>query len=206
LFQNPRDRRSDRQRFPFDVTHNGMIHYIYEPPFLQRFKGVAGLFLAGWQVNGISMLRTGFPFSVVGGNLNTGYATRPDRVADGRLDNPTRQLWFDPAAFRRTDCNIGRPDLCHYGNAGPNILNSPGANQHDLSLYKNWRIPQLGEQGRIQFRIESFNTFNTPQFGPPNNIGYSTPNSIVPDAPQQGTITSLRLRMRIMQFGLKVYF
>jgi hypothetical protein len=207
-FQNPRDRRSSRQRFPFDVTHSTTIHYVYEPPFLTRFKGLAGAFLGGWQTNGIITLRTGFPFSVTGGNLNTGSTTRPDRVADGRLGSrATRQLWYEPSAFRRTDCNLpGRLDLCHYGNAGPSILVSPGARAFDLSIYKNWRLPWIGEAGRLQFRAESFNTFNTPQFGQPNDIGFVTPTSIVPDAPRMGEVRTLRLPMRIVQFGMKLYF
>ncbi len=83
-YQNPRDRRSDRGRYPFDVTHNGVLHYVYEMPFLSRFRGVAGAFLAGWQTNGIITLRTGFPFSVAGGNLNTGSGTRPSRSRSRR--------------------------------------------------------------------------------------------------------------------------
>jgi hypothetical protein len=205
-FQNPRDRRADRQRYSFDVTHNAVINYVYEMPFLNRFKGVAGAFLRGWQTNGVITLRSGFPFGVSGGTLNTGSASRPDRIADGRISNPTRQLWFDPTAFRRTDCNIGRPDLCHYGDAGPNILVSPGGHTADLSLMKNWQIRALGESGRMQFRAEAFNAFNTPQFGQPNGIGFSSSASIVPDAPQQGEITTLRTPMRIIQLGLKLYF
>jgi hypothetical protein len=58
---------------------------------------------------------------------NTGATSRPDRVKDDRIDNPTRQLYFDPTAFRRTECNIAaHPELCHYGNAGPYTLISLG--------------------------------------------------------------------------------
>ncbi|MGH9842501.1 MAG: TonB-dependent receptor domain-containing protein [Blastocatellia bacterium] len=207
-YQNPRDRRADRQRFPWDVTQTAVIHYVYEMPFLNRFKGVAGAFLAGWQTNGIISLRTGFPFSVGGGNLNTGGGTRPDRVADGRLgDAATREKWFDPTAFRRTECNIpNRADLCHYGNAGPGILTSPGQRTFDLSVYKNWRMAAISEVTRLQFRAEFFNAFNTPQFGQPNGIGWVTSDSIIPDAPRMGEIRGLRLPMRVIQFGLKLYF
>ena len=207
-YQDPRDRRAARGRFGFDVTHNAVINYVYEFPFLNRFKGVAGAILAGWQTNGILTLRTGFPFNVAGGNLNTGGDTRADRVGDGRLDRGerSRERWFDATAFRRTDCTIGRPELCHYGNAGTGIMVSPGASNFDLSMYKNWKIPILGEQGRFQFRAEFFNAFNTPQFGLPNNIGFLTPNSIIPDSPTQGLITTLRLPMRVIQLGAKIYF
>jgi hypothetical protein len=207
-YQDPRNRRADRMRYPFDVTHNAVIHYVYEMPFLNRFQGVAGALLAGWQTNGILTLRTGFPFNVAGGNLNTGGPTRPDRVSDGRLfDQAKRERWYDPAAFRRTDCNIpGRLDLCHYGNAGNMPLVTPGQKVIDLSLYKNWKLPILGDTGRLQFRAEFFNTFNTPQFGEPAGIGFSSLDSIIPDAPRMADIRTLRLPMRILQFGLKLYF
>jgi hypothetical protein len=206
-YQNPRDRRASRSRYGFDVTHNMVTNFVYEMPFLNRFKGVAGAFIGGWQMNGILTFRTGFPFNANGGNLNTGGPTLPDRIADGRLDNPTRQLWFDPTAFRRTDCNIpARPELCKYGNAGFGILTTPGAKTVDWSLYKNWNLPFLGDQGRLQFRAEFFNLFNTPQFGQPNNIGWAGPDSVIPDVPRMGEVRSLRLPMRIIQFGLKLYF
>jgi hypothetical protein len=205
-YQNPRDRRASRSRYGFDVTHNAVINFVYEMPFLKHFKGVPGAVIGGWQMNGILTLRTGFPFNVNGGGLNTGAGTLPDRVADGRLSNPTRQQWFDPSAFRRTDCNVAaHPEWCHYGNAGYGILTSPGAQSLDYSVYKNWKLP-LGEQGRLQFRAEFFNLFNHPNFGQPNGIGWSTPNSYIPDATRMGEIRSLRLPMRVIQFGAKVYF
>ncbi len=153
-FQDWTDRRGSRSRYGFDVTHNAVFNFVYDMPFLNRFKGVPGAFIGGWQVNGILTFRTGFPFSVYGGDINTGQTTRPDRVADGRLGSAaTRQQWFDPTAFRRVSCNIpSMPDLCHYGNAGEGIMVSPGARNLDLSLYKNWKMPFLGEHGRLQFR------------------------------------------------------
>ncbi len=106
-YQNPQDRRPDRGRYPFDTTHNATVSVVYEMPFLNRFRGVAGGFLAGWQVNGIITLHTGYPFGLSGGNLNTGAATRPDRVADGRLGSQaTRQLWFSSHSVRQHDCSF----------------------------------------------------------------------------------------------------
>ncbi len=205
-YQNPRNRRADRTRYGFDVTHNAVLNYVYDLPFFKSLKGPAGALLAGWQSSGIVTIRTGFPYSLAGGNLNTGSGTYPDRIGDGRLpaDQRSRQLWFDPTAFRRTDCNIpNRADLCHYGNAGNGILVSPGGNEWNLSLGKNWVIQ---ERYRLQFRAEAFNAFNTPQFGRPNGLGWATLDSIVPDAPRVGEIRALRSPMRIFQMGLKIYF
>jgi len=207
-YQNPRDRRSSRSRYGFDVTHNAVVHYVHELPWLKTGRGILGGVFAGWQTSGVLTLRTGFPFGVTGGTLNTGGESRPDRIADGRIGGAaTRERWFDPLSFRRTDCNIpSRPDLCHYGNAGQGILISPGSHNFDLGLAKNWSLPFLGEQGRLQFRAELFNALNTPQFGRPIGISFSSSTSDVPDGPQMGEIRETRLPMRVVQFGLKVYF
>jgi hypothetical protein len=64
-------------------------------------------------------------------------------------------------------------------------------------VFKNFPIQKLGERGNLEFRAESFNTFNHPQFANPNNRV---------DLAQGGTITSLSNNMRILQFALKLLF
>ncbi|MBM3737213.1 MAG: TonB-dependent receptor [Acidobacteria bacterium] len=208
VYQNPRDRRADRGRYGFDVTHNAVINYVWELPFFKNMRGAGGFVLSGWQTNGIVTLRTGFPFNLAGGTLNTGSASRPDRVDDGRLgDAADRQRWYDPFAFRRTDCNIrDHPEICHYGSAASAFLTSPGARTMDLTAFKNFKIRWLGDESRLQFRSEFFNALNTPQFGNPGGLTFQTLDSIVPDGTRDGEIRSLRLPMRIIQFGIKLYF
>jgi hypothetical protein len=208
LQQNPRDRRGSRARYSFDQTNTAVLHWVWEIPFGRNLNGVPGAILKGWQTNGILTLRSGFPFTptVASGDLNTGDSdgNRPDRLKGGGRDSPSRKLWFDPNAFRRVSCNIpDRPDLCHYGNSGKNILDSPGQRNVDFSLFKNFRITErLG----LQFRAELFNAFNTPYFGEPNNLSFVSQDSIIPDAPRVGEIRNLRTDMRIIQFGLKLAF
>jgi Carboxypeptidase regulatory-like domain/TonB-dependent Receptor Plug Domain/TonB dependent receptor len=207
-YQDPNNRRANRGRYGFDVTHNVVINYVYDLPFFKNTRGIFHSVVGGWQTSGVITLHTGFPFSVLGGNLNTGSTVYPDRVADGRVGSAaSRQDWFNLAAFRRTDCNIpSHPELCHYGNAAPDALISPGVQTFDLSLGKNWRIAKLGEAGRLQFRAEAFNALNTPQFGAPNGLSWVSQDSIVPDGPRVGEIRSLRQPMRIFQFGVKIYY
>jgi hypothetical protein len=207
-YQDPNNRRQNRGRYGFDVTHNVVMNYVWDVPLFAHSKSVVKAVLGGWQSSGIITLRTGFPFSLSGGNLNTNSSTYPDRVADGRLfDKANRQVWYDYTAFRRTECNIQtHPELCHYGNAANDALITPGLHTFDLSLAKNWVFKPLGDQGRLQFRAEAFNAFNTPQFGQPNGIGWVSNDSIIPDAPRTGEIRALRQPMRIFQFGLKFYF
>ncbi len=203
------DRAGSRARTAFDLTHNAVIHFVYEIPFGKSLTGITGALLKGWQTNGILSLRSGFPWTpTVGSNdLNTGgdgTPVRPDRLLDGRLEDPTRSLWYDPSAFQRVNCNIAsRPDLCHYGNAGRNIMTSPGQRNIDFSLFKNFVVT---ERVKVQFRAEAFNATNTPYFGQPNNLGFVSLASVTPDAPRVGEIRSLRAAMRVMQFGLKLSF
>src|SRR5262249_27248136 len=55
---------------------------------------------------------------------------------------------------------------CH----GPNIRDV------DFSLDKNWSIPKLGEQAKLQFRLEFFNLFNHPMFRYGSSSGDSNTN------------------------------
>jgi hypothetical protein len=203
-FQDPLDRLGSRGRFRFDQRHNFVAHYVWEMPG-SRLPGLLKHIVGGWQSNGILSLRSGFPFTVTqGGDLNTGGPVRPDRIADGAIENPSRNLWFDPQAFRRVTCNIpSRPDLCRYGSAGYNILDSPGQRNFDFSMYKNFNF---AERFRLQFRAELFNAFNTPYFNAPNGIGFQSQDSLIPDGARMGEIRSLRTSMRIIQFGLKLHF
>jgi hypothetical protein len=204
FLQNPRDRVGSRGLFRFDQTHVFVAHYVWELPGASM-RGPLKYFLGGWQSNGIVSLRSGFPFTPsLGNDLNTGSAARPDRIRDGRLDTRNRQLMFDPSAFQRVTCNIpSRPDLCHYGNSGVGIIRDLPQHNLDFSLFKNFVVT---ERVKLQFRSEFFNAFNTPYFADPTNIGFVSINSITPDAPRVGEVRGLRTPMRIIQFGLKLFF
>ena len=206
-YQAPRsDRRNARGRFRFDQRHNFVAHYVWEIPGA-NLSGPLRHIVGGWQTNGVLSLRSGFPFTVGGRtvDLNVGDSSvRPDLVGDPRLSDPTRKLWYNTQAFSRNTCDIPeRLDLCHIGTAGYNILDSPGQRNLDFSLYKNFN---LSESVRLQFRSELFNAFNTPYFGAPRGIGYTNSTQLTPDRALDGEIRRLRTPMRIIQFGLKLFF
>lgn len=76
----------------------------------------------------------------------------------------------------------------------------------DFSIYKNWKLPFLDDQGRIQFRSEFFNLLNHPNFGQPGGLSFTTTSSVTPDGPRDGETPSLRNQMRVIQFAAKIYF
>lgn len=207
-FSNPFDRRGSRGLFRFDQTHNLVANFVWELPG----KGLPGGLkhvLGGWQTNGILSLRSGFPFNVgLGGdplNLGRGSEQRPDRIGDGRLDNPNRKRAFDVDAFQRVTCDRpDRPDLCHFGNGGYNTQRQLPGRQFDFSLYK--KIP-IREQMRVQFRVELFNATNSPYFGNPISASFSGTSAQDGNTrARAGEIRSLNTDMRTIQFGLKFSF
>jgi hypothetical protein len=178
----------------YDVTHTFSSSWIYELPWAQdRWYG-------GWNVNGIMLLRSGLPFTVTQtqGVLSTGTGNRPNRVCDGRLDNPTIDRWFDASCFVPVAENTAT-----YGDSGRNILRGPGQFNIDMSVIKRTRIGRFD----TEFRVEAFNVLNHAQFAP-------RPNSTIGNA-AVGTITSLLPNAacalcgtseRQVQLGVKVRF
>jgi hypothetical protein len=120
--------------------------------------------LGGWQVSGITTFMTGPPDKVTmpGNWLNIGtrVSGRPNCVSDpnqSRFSDNVRNnglIYFDTSAFQM-------PPLFTPGNCGRNILRSPGLNNWDVSIQKNYRIT---ERANLQTRVEFFNTFNHAQW------------------------------------------
>ena len=83
-----------------------------------------------------------------------------------------------------------------FGNAGRNVLVGPGANVLDGSIRKEFDVT---EAQKLEFRAEFFNMINHPNF--------AQPDAFIDDGPgAAGTITSLAIPMRQVQFALKYRF
>jgi hypothetical protein len=196
--RDARNVKAERALATNDVRHNFVASYLYDLPFgTGRHFDIRNRFVNGvlgdWQINGITTIHSGLPFTPELGfsSANTG-DNRPNRIGSGNVPSGQRSIynWFNKADF------VAAP-FYQFGNAGRDILEGPGAVNFDLSLFKSFPIRKLGEAGDLQFRLETFNTFNHPQFGNPNNRV---------DLPVGGTITTLSNNMRILQLGLKVLF
>jgi hypothetical protein len=166
----------------------------YELPFKTRNR-----LLAGWQINAIATLLSGFPFTpVIGSNRSGDGDTRnPDRPSlnpafTGPIVLGQPGQWYNPNAF-------ALPALGTYGNLGRGVFNGPGLADLDLSLLKT---TQVTEKTSLQFRAEFFNIVNHPNFGTPNATVFSS-GAINASA---GLITTLATTPRQIQFGLKAIF
>jgi hypothetical protein len=189
--QDPRNRRADWGSQNSDIRHRVNLAWNYELPFGANLSGVSRQVVHGWELAGISVMQSGLPFTVTasGSPTNTGAGTRADPIpgVEGKIDNRSPSLWFNPGAFRT-------PLAFNWGSLGRNTLTGPPIYNYDLTVTK--RFP-IGESYRLMFRAEFFNAFNTPQFTlPASTIG----NTGV------ATISSTARANRQIQFALKLSF
>jgi len=128
--QNVRCLTCDRGRSDWDIPHQFTASFSWQCPYRNAL-------VHGWQIAGTSRLYSGAPFTpvVTSANLALGEASRPNRIAKGTIPNPGPNMWFDVADLPRV------PDGAFgFGNAGRNILDSPGRVEVNLSLLKNFAV------------------------------------------------------------------
>ena len=188
-----------------NVTNQFSFSASYELPFgkgkpwLANAAGLVDKLAGGWQLNGITTLLSGFPFTPqIGSNRSgDGDIRNPDRpnlnpnfTGPVVLGNPNQ--WFNPAAF-------SLPAAGTYGDLGRGTYEGPGLAEVDLSLLKTTAIT---ERINLQFRMEVFNVLNRSNYGSPNPIVFSgtAPSS------SAGLITTAATLPRQIQFGLKLIF
>jgi hypothetical protein len=196
------DRRREYGPAGFDRSHVFTVDYVYLlPGFGDRWGGFAKVVLNGWQVSGITRFWSGPPLTITSnGNPGTlGGGVRADYLGGEIIpEDRTRLNWFNPFVF-------GRPVDGSLGNTGKNWLRAPGINQWDFSVFKNTRVT---ERVNVQFRFETFNTFNHTQWSGVNTgVSGANPGSPVTAATvgASGQISSTR-DPRTIQFGLKLLF
>ena len=163
LFLNTKSRYYGRAGF--DRTHIVNINWMYDLPAVSAHwrNPFARQVLDNWQLTGIAGFVSGAPlgvgFTTVDGADISGSPTegvRPDLIANPELPKGERVKlhYFNTDAF-------ARPARGTIGTAAKDNLRGPGINNWDIGLYKNVLIK---ERARLQFRWETYNTFNHTQY------------------------------------------
>jgi hypothetical protein len=173
------------------VRHHLIFDYTYQLPAAPLLPKLVG---SGWQMNGITAMRTGLPVNVVAGTdpMGIGSATsRPNHVPGA----PMRPANYSIPNNQINIAAFTAPPAGTWGQLGRNILRGPPLANWDFSLFK--RFP-VHERQQLEFRYEMFNMFNHPNFALPGanlsgaaNFGISSGTSTAP---------------RQLQFALKYIF
>ncbi len=207
----------ERSRADFDLTHAIKASSVYELPVLKRNR-----WLGGWSVSGIMIWQSGTPFSVLSqrGTLNRSSGSRSENnTANTVLTKPQTDVIFQ---FRQTGdgpmfvpASVIGPDGRavsgdgeaafagqRFFNPGPGEVGSlqrrmfsgPWAFNIDFGILKTTK---LTERQSIEFRMESTNALNHPQF----MVGDQNINST-----EFGRISETFSTARRIQFGLYYRF
>jgi hypothetical protein len=187
---------ASRGNSTFDTRQRLVGNLIYEEPFHTSSR-LVNLLIAGWQFSTVVSTQTGRPFTVTVANSRTllgGTAVtdwRPDLIGPGLAADPSPDHWLNPASFALP---LNPDGSYRFGNAGRDILFGNRMFNFDAGLMKQFT---LTERMRLQFRWETFNVTNTPQYGVPNKtVG----------APDFGVIRTTDSTPRQMQFALRLTF
>jgi hypothetical protein len=183
-----------------------VLNYVYTLPIYKyghRWKQLTD----NWNFSGIGTFQHGFPvavfqqaFNELQGNAALSFFASPDFVnATGQplninhnpRNSPTQQ-WVNPAAF-------AIPALGTEGTANRNPFYGPGLNFWDMALEKSVHFT---ESMYFELRLETFNTFNHANFGPPSG-DLSAANFGQVNSVQQISTTGAG---RVVQLGGKFYF
>jgi hypothetical protein len=185
VIQNQFDRNSEWGNNTFTPIHRFYADAVYSLPvgrgqhFLSHMPAVAEGFLGGWRLSGVATLQTGQWVTPTIQGFDTSNTNslneRPD-VVPGVPLYPTNQginNWFNPAAFAIPGCPASNPvcsnpaNVGRFGNAGNDIISTPGMKNLDLALMKEFHFT---ERTFLRFQATASNALNHPNFGYPANV------------------------------------
>jgi hypothetical protein len=185
----------------YDQPFNNTTSVVWELPYGKGRRwggsvpGIVDGILGGWRLTGINTMTSGQPVNITYSPATIGQVSgapsyRPNYVGgDIYSADKNPPSYFNRAAFSLPDSS--QP----FGNLGRNIARTESIFNFDLGLHKEF--PLWWESGRLQFRSEFFNLFNTTNLGAPaQNVSNAN----------FGAITSLSSPARQIQFALKLVF
>ncbi|HEY6351038.1 MAG TPA: carboxypeptidase regulatory-like domain-containing protein [Candidatus Angelobacter sp.] len=199
---DPLDFSRTRALSAFDLKHNLVVSYEYQLP-LEHLFGRGKTLAKGWKISGITRLSSGFPVTLRSNSDNSLSGSIPNGVNNFSLDlpdyngsplnvngNPRNGLpYFNISNFQPAA-------LGTLGTASRRFFYGPGTFNSDIALLRSF---QLSDSKALQFRLETFNTFNHTQF-----FGPSAVNGNI-DSPLFGHVVQAAAP-RLMQLALKFTF
>jgi hypothetical protein len=189
----------------FDRTHIFFTNFVYDIPVLRNSSNkFLKTTVGGWQLSGIVTAMTGAPLNinVSGQNVASIFsgdaANRPDLVAPISYPKAVNE-WFNPASFAAPAAGI-------WGDLKYGAVRAPGRQNWNLSLFKQFDHSEA-RGSRIEFRAESFNTWNHTQFGGSGQGGPGSGQGISTSfgASNFGAVTNA-FDPRTFQLGLKLIY
>ncbi|MDP2990173.1 MAG: Plug domain-containing protein, partial [Kiritimatiellota bacterium] len=187
----------------FDRTHVLKANWIWDLPGRKWGYAPLGAALNGWQLSGIASFISGAPSGV-------GYSATTAVDITGSPTDGARVVVTGNPVLPKSERTFSRnfrtevfqmPAKGTVGNAAKTLLRGPGINNWDIAVFKNFPIR---EQVKLQFRAETYNTFNHTQFSAQDTAARFDPAGKQVNA-RFGEFTAAR-NARIIQFALRFNF
>ncbi len=156
----------------YDVRHSINANYLVTVPKRVFNNSLLSSVLSGWSMSQTVYFHTGYPFSVINGDLNSNFANfgsgvnaqlLPDYLGGfkgGACTSPTK------GCFGQDISQFADAVQSDFGNRNRNSYRGPGYFDSDLNLAKNFH---LTERFVLGVGANMFNLFNHPNFDVPNN-------------------------------------
>jgi hypothetical protein len=166
---NPFDFRKEYAISAFDLKHNFVFSYNYELPFDKLFRASNRL-TQGWTISGVTRYATGLPVTFQSFGDNALVQVQNNGVNSVSIDLPNYNPSLGPLTINHDprqnplafNTKLFNPNaLGTFGNSSRRFFYGPGINNYDMAVHK---ITRLTESTSLEFRFETFNTFNHAQF------------------------------------------
>jgi hypothetical protein len=171
---NPNNLNENYGPSDFDRRNSFVVSWLYAIP-IHFSNSVANSLLSGWTLAAIHTISTGLPITFIAGEdvavNGTGFnqfaQLQPGAaVSTIQISHPNRASmvneFFNTKAFVPTNDE----PLGTYGNTRRGMIYGPAYADTDASILKLFTLP---ESLKLQFRLETFNTFNQVNFSNPNS-------------------------------------
>jgi len=171
---NPFNIRDNYGPADYDARHNFVGSYVWELPIRRALMGHGWAPLVdGWQVSGTIFARTGLPYSVFDGGLDSELSAQgfSSVVLPQFLGGPTASCG-EAAAKGTAPCVtnaqfVGSGTETNFLPGLRNIFRGPGYWNTDFTAQKRTKIPGW-ERGELGLAFQFFNLFNHPNFSLPS--------------------------------------
>jgi hypothetical protein len=172
---NPNNLSENYGPSDFDRRNSFVASWLYAIP-IHFSSSLANSLLSGWTVSAIQSVSSGSPITFIAGQ---------DVAVDGTNANPGQFAQLQPGATAKT-IKVSHPNrasmvseffntgafvspsntpLGTYGNSRRGMIYGPAFANTDASILKLFALPG---SLRLQFRLETFNTFNQVNFSNPD--------------------------------------
>ena len=166
---NPFDFRKEYAISAFDLKHNFVFSYNYELPF-EKLLRVSNRFTRGWAISGVTRFASGLPVTFQSFGDNALVQVQNNGVNSVSIDLPdyhpglgSLNINHDPRnSTMAFNTRLFSPNaLGTFGDSSRRFFYGPGIDNYDMALRKTTRVT---ESTSLEFRFETFNTFNHAQF------------------------------------------